>query len=173
MRFLGLVLLGVTLLFLTSQISIPIEPIPITFQTVGVMLIGLAYSRGMAALIVLLYLILGALDIPIFANFTGGLQKLFGPSGGYLWGFLAAVILMTTLKRYLNYRVLSHIIFNCLSGTAIILIIGVGWLAFYIGFAAAIKSGFYPFIILGVIKIFLTSLIFYFSNRFLLDAHVD
>ncbi len=155
------ILLGVFLLFICSQLTIPLRPIPITMQTVGVMLIGLLCERYMASLIVLIYLVAGALGFPVFANMRGGMQSLLGPSGGYLLGFLAAVILMTSLKNYLKDNNIYHLVTNCCLGTLCILVFGVTWLGFSIGFAAAIKSGLYPFIIPGIIKIIITVAIVY------------
>lgn len=155
------VLFGVLLLFICSQLTIPTNPIPITMQTVGVMLIALAYSRLAAVLVVSLYLLLGALGLPVFANYHSGLKTLVGPTGGYLWGFLAAVLFMTTFKKYLNNRSLAHIALNCILGTLIILLIGMVWLGFYIGFKSAVSAGFYPFLIPGMIKICVTAILFY------------
>lgn len=154
-------LIGVALLFITSQISIPLKPIPLTLQTVGVMLIGLAYTRSLAVLTVLLYLVLGGLGLPMFANLRGGWTALLGPSGGYLWGFLAAVIIMTTMKQYLNGLSFVKITCNCLLGTLVILLFGAIWLSFFIGFEAAVSSGFYLFIAPGIIKALFASTIYY------------
>ncbi len=150
------VMWGVLLLFVTSQLSIPLEPVPITLQTVGVMLIGLTFERSHAIKAVLVYLGLGAVGIPVFANYHGGGHWLFGMSGGYLWGFLAAVALMTSLRqRYLQNHSVLHIGLNCFFGTTVIFLFGITWLAYSIGLKAAIYSGFYPFIIPGAVKIVL------------------
>lgn len=162
------ILFGIILLFICSQLSIGIQPIPITMQTVAVMLIGLLATPRMAISIVLIYLILGAVGVPVFANFQSGQKALFGPTGGYLWGFLLAVFIMSSLNKHINKRKILHIVLNCLIGTVIILLVGVIWLKFFIGFGAAINSGFYPFIIPGLIKVFLTSIIFYMFGLFCL-----
>ncbi len=146
---------GAGLLFLTSQISIPLQPVPITLQTVGVMLIGLMFERSHAIKAVLTYLGMGAVGVPVFANYHGGLPFLMGSSGGYLWGFLAAVICMTSLAPYLNYRKASHIALNCIAGTLVIFVFGIGWLSHIIGLKPAIEAGFYPFILPGIVKILL------------------
>ncbi len=155
------ILCGILLMCIASQLTIPINPIPITMQTVAVMLIGLCFKPLVAVWTIVFYLSLGAIGLPVFANFTGGIQKLLGPSGGYLWGFLLAVIVMSALKKHLNKRLFSQIMLSCLVGTLIILSVGVSWLAHFIGLKAAFSSGFYPFIIPGIIKIILTSIIFY------------
>ena len=155
LRHLSFVFWGVGLLFLTSQISIPLEPVPITLQTVGVMLIGLLFERRAAVHTVLVYLSLGGIGVPVFANFHGGATYLFSKSGGYLWGFLAAVAVMTTLRSKLKLQDHNffHIALNCLAGTIVVFMCGIGWLSQFIGFEAAIRFGLVPFIIPGIIKI--------------------
>ena len=152
----GSTLWGVFLLFLTTQIIIPLEPVPITLQTVGVLLIGLTFSRKIAIQSLMLYLALGLAGVPVFTNFTGGFYKLIGPTGGYLVGFLMAVLCMTTLRKYLNNG--FYIALNCLVGTLVIYCCGIGWLTYLVGFEAAIKGGLLPFIIPGCIKIMLLAL---------------
>lgn len=149
----GYTLWGVFLLFLTTQIIIPLEPVPITLQTVGVLLIGLTFTRKIALQSVALYLALGLAGVPVFTHFSGGFYKLIGPTGGYLIGFFMAVICMTTLRQYLYNKNGFYIALNCLFGTLIIFCFGIGWLTHLIGFEAAIKGGLMPFIIPGCIKI--------------------
>lgn len=76
-----------------AWIAIPIGPIPITLQTMFIMLTGLILGPRYAALTILLYLTAGFLGLPIFSGGKGGLATLFGPSGGFLAGFLPAAIL--------------------------------------------------------------------------------
>ncbi|HXH54404.1 MAG TPA: biotin transporter BioY [Gammaproteobacteria bacterium] len=144
---------GVFLLFLTTQIIIPLEPVPITLQTVGVMLIGLTFTRKIAIQSVMLYLVSGLVGLPVFTHFSGGFYKLTGPTGGYLVGFLIAALCMTTLRKYLGNNNGFYIALNCLVGTFIIFCCGIGWLTHLIGFKAAVKGGLMPFIIPGCIKI--------------------
>lgn len=155
---------GVALLFVASQLSIPLKPVPITLQTIGVMLIGLTFERSLAILSVSTYLFLGAIGVPVFANHAAGLQCLLGLTGGYLWGFLTAVMLMTTLRRYLENNIFL-VMLNCIAGTVVILMFGVFWLAYSIGFKTALEVGLYPFIFTGAIKILLTLLLYMFKNQ--------
>jgi biotin transport system substrate-specific component len=149
----GYSLWGVLLLFLATQIIIPLEPVPITLQTVGVMLIGLTFPRKIAIPSVMVYLALGLVGAPVFTHFSGGFYKLTGPTGGYLVGFLIAVLCMTTLRKYLANNNGFYIALNCLIGTGIIFCCGIGWLTHLIGFEAAVKGGLMPFIIPGLVKI--------------------
>ncbi len=147
----------VLLLFLMAQISIPLQPVPITLQTLGVMLIGLKFNRRTAFYSVLTYLSLGAAGLPVLANFSGGYHALLGPTGGYLIGFLAAVMVMSKVNELLNSKYKSFVCnsLSCLAGTVVIFICGVSWLAVYLGLEQAIMVGVLPFILPGLIKIFL------------------
>lgn len=154
----GYTLWGVFLLFLTTQIIIPLEPVPITLQTVGVLLIGLTFTRKIALQSVALYLALGLAGVPVFTHFSGGLYKFMGPTGGYLIGFFIAVLCMTTLRKYLDNKNGFYIALNCLVGTLVMYSFGIAWLTHLIGFDAAIKGGLMPFILSGCVKIAILAL---------------
>ncbi|WP_349967203.1 biotin transporter BioY [Wolbachia endosymbiont of Armadillidium arcangelii] len=147
----------VLLLFLTAQISIPLQPVPITLQTLGVMLIGLKFNRRTAFYSVLTYMLLGAAGLPVLASFSGGYHIFLGPIGGYLIGFLAAVMVMSRVNELLNSKCESLVrnSLSCLAGTVVIFVCGVSWLAIYVGLEQAIMVGVLPFILPGLVKIFL------------------
>jgi biotin transport system substrate-specific component len=140
-----------------AQISVPLQPVPITLQTLGVMLIGLKFNRRTAFYSMLTYLSLGAAGFPVFANFFGGYHIFLGPTGGYLIGCLAAVMVMSKVNELLNSEYKSFVCdsLSCLAGTVVIFICGVGWLAIYVGLEQAIMVGILPFILPGLVKIFL------------------
>lgn len=156
---------GTLLLSLTAQISIPLKPIPITLQTIGILLLALNFNRRSAIQSVLTYLTLGALGAPIFANAQGGILILLGSTGGYLMGFLIAVAVMGSLKEYLPKKNFFYLGLNCLIGTSIIFAFGIIWLSKFVGFKAAIQLGFLPFIIPGLIKILLLASATRYINR--------
>ena len=79
---------------ITSWISVPVPSgVPITLQTFGMALIGFTLGWKYGTLSVLLYLSIGALGVPVFSGFMGGLGKLVGPTGGFLWGFILMAFL--------------------------------------------------------------------------------
>ena len=86
----ALVLLGSAGLAMVAQITVPLQPVPITGQTFGVILVGLLYGSRLGAITVLVYLAEGAAGMPVFANWHGGFAVLIGPKAGYLWGFVLA-----------------------------------------------------------------------------------
>lgn len=89
-----------TILCISSYIIIPLPftPIVLSMQTVMVNLIGLLLNPGQAAWCVLIYLMMGLVGLPVFSGGTSGAGKLFGPTGGFYFGFLAAVVVISLLK---------------------------------------------------------------------------
>lgn len=83
-----LVLAGSALVALSAQASVPMWPVPMTLQTLAITLIGLTYGSRLAAATMLAYLAEGAVGLPVFANASGGIAPLMGPTAGFLWGFV-------------------------------------------------------------------------------------
>lgn len=90
-------LLASAAIALLAQISVPVGPIPITGQTLGVLGISWALGRVRALNAVALYLAKGASGLPVFAGGTGGAAVLLGPTGGYLLGFLLAALIVGSI----------------------------------------------------------------------------
>jgi biotin transport system substrate-specific component len=142
-----------------AQISITLHftPVPITGQTLGVLLVGGALGgwRGGAAL--LLYLAEGAIGAPFFAQGHHGVSVLAASSasGGYLWGFVVAAIVVGLLAERGWDRNLGSSIGAMLIGEVIIYVFGVAWLAaaLHVGSNKAYEYGLYPFIIGDAIKL--------------------
>ena len=146
------------LLFLCAQISIPLQPVPITLQTVGVMLVGITFPRKIAIQSILSYLALGAIGFPVFANFSGGYAVFLGPTAGYLAGFLVSILVMTYIaSKQKKSRSAVSVFINCLVGTATVFVFGILGLLPFMNLSHAIQVGLVPFILPGLIKIvFLT-----------------
>ena len=147
----GLFILGFSLfLALCAQLSfhLPFTPVPITLQTLAVLLTGAALGSRRGGLAMIVYLLEGAAGLPFFENGTGGLVHLIGVTGGYLWAFpIAAFVVGLLCERGLDRRILTSA-FAMLPGTLIIYAIGVSWLAIalHISFATALVFGLVPFI---------------------------
>ena len=92
------VLIGVSVMILGSKLQIETTPVPFTFQTVGVLLIGMTFSPAKAFLSLLVWLSLGACSIPVFSRTA---TMIVGPTAGYLWGMLLAATLMSGCQFYL------------------------------------------------------------------------
>ncbi len=147
----GLLILGFSLfLALCAQISfhLPFTAVPITLQTLAVLLTGAALGSKRGGLAMIVYLVEGAAGLPVFESGTGGLVHLIGVTGGYLWAFpIAAFVVGLLCERGLDRRILTSA-FAMLPGTLIIYAIGVSWLAIvlHISFLAALSFGMVPFI---------------------------
>ena len=143
---LAMVIVGSLFIALAAQIAVPMYPVPVTGQTLAILLIGMTYGSRMAASTVALYLLEGALGLPVFANGAAGTLYMFGPTGGYLAGFLmAAVTLGFLAERGFGRTILSTAV-AMLIGTATIYIFGVAWLSMMIGFEKAVIHGVMPFL---------------------------
>ena len=139
-------ILGVLVLAISSQISVPKQPVPLTFQSATVILIGMSCGMRLGSLIVIAYLILGTLGLPIFADLHGGISELISPRGGYLIGFIPAVMLSGYLAaRGFARNILASFVSACLCD-GIIFLCGILWLASFTGFHQAWALGFTPFI---------------------------
>ena len=90
---LALVLGGSALIAISAQISVPMIPVPMTLQTLAVLLVGLTFGSRLGAIALIAYLAEGAMGLPVFAGGKFGIATLMGPTGGYLFGFVAAAFL--------------------------------------------------------------------------------
>ncbi|EKD71818.1 MAG: hypothetical protein ACD_46C00089G0003 [uncultured bacterium] len=153
------VLAGVMLLATAAQISIPLLPVPVTLQSVTVLLIGIGFGPRYGVRVIAIYLLAGAIGLPIFSNFSGGLIKFFSPTGGYLMGFLPAAFLSGYLaQKGLTRSILGNFI-TCLLSISVIYLCGVSWLATQMGWQNAISVGLMPFIFIEPIKLLIMSLL--------------
>ncbi|MGT2799650.1 biotin transporter BioY [Streptococcus marmotae] len=114
--------IGAGLIAVLSQIIIPIGPVPFTLQTLAVGLIASLYSHKEAITSLVLYLLLGAIGLPVFAGFSGGIASLFGPTAGFLWGFLLYAGVTTFLSSAQSPRL--HIFLANLAGDTLCFLSG-------------------------------------------------
>ena len=145
-------LIGAGLLCLCTQVNIPLHPVHISLQTVAVLIIGLTFSKADALRSVASYLALGAMGAPVFSYYGGGIAKLVGPTGGYLFGFLAAVWVMCTLRERVANMGTKETFLIALMGSATVFLCGMPWLSTFVGWNAAITAGLVPFILPGIVK---------------------
>jgi biotin transport system substrate-specific component len=153
--------MGIGLMFLCSQYSIPIQPVPITLSILGVLLIGLTYTPKQAVHSMGGWILLGVMGFPMFAGFKSGIPALLGPTGGYIVGFFFAAFTMACLARLLPTKAWWGFMINALVGAIIIYAFGLSWLAHLIGWSKAWQFGFVPFIMPDLLKaIFLSGAIY-------------
>ncbi|MDK2820593.1 MAG: biotin transport system substrate-specific component [Clostridia bacterium] len=117
---LALIALFAALISVLAQISIPLpfSPVPITGQVLGVVLAGAILGRNKGTLAIIVYLLMGAIGLPVFAQGGSGLAAFVKPSGGYLWGFVLGVYAMGLIlemgKKEVGYLRLVISMFVCL-----------------------------------------------------------
>lgn len=163
-RHIVLILTGALLIYLTSRILIPVpgSPIPMTGQTFGVLLVGgaLGFRRGLAA--TLLYVLLGLVGLPVFAEGKSGLEVVLGARFGYVIGFLLAASLVGRLAELGWDRNLLGALGAMAIGNALIYVVGLPWLAVVTGRSAteAIQVGLLPFLFGDVLKLVLAAVLF-------------
>ncbi|GAA1535353.1 biotin transporter BioY [Kribbella lupini] len=139
-----------------AQIAIPVpgSPVPITGQTLAVVLTAAALGphRGLAGQA--LYLVLGAIGLPFYSEASGGFEVISGATGGYIVGFLPAAYLIGLAAKHQLDRALWKALPLFVAGQAIIFAVGVPWLAVtaHLDAGQAIAAGFTPFIVGGLIK---------------------
>lgn len=153
------------------SIAIPISPVPISLGTLAIyfVLIVLGMKRGVLS--VLLYILLGLAGLPVFTGFTGGVGKLFGPTGGYIIGY----VFMALICGFFVDKWHKHLFITTLGlilGTVVCYGFGTIWLAYQtkLTFVSALATGVLPFIPGDIIKIAAATTIGYQVRRRLKKA---
>lgn len=163
-RDVALIVAGALFIYLTARIVIPIpgNPIPITGQTFGVLLVGgaLGLRRGVVA--VALYVLLGVVGLPFFAEGKGGLSVIWGASGGYLIGFVAAGAVVGRLAELGWDRKIGGAVGAMVVGSVVIYAIALPWLKVVTGATVeqTVNVGLLPFVVGDTLKILLAAVLF-------------
>jgi biotin transport system substrate-specific component len=152
---------GSVFVALLAQIRIPLPftPVPITGQTLGVLLVAAALGRLRGSLSLGLYVSGGAAGLPFFAANTSGLAYLLGPTGGYLVGFILAGYVVGALAEKGWDRSVPRVAFMFFVGEAIILGLGALYLSRFVGPERALIAGVLPFIPGDLLKAALAALL--------------
>jgi biotin transport system substrate-specific component len=144
---------------LTAQVEIPLWPVPLTLQTLGVLFTGAVLGSRRGALALLLYLTEGALGLPVFAGGASGVGYMLGPTGGYLVGFVVAAGVVGWLAQRGWDRRLVWAAVAMVIGNVIIYVCGVAWLAVFLGdLWGALVKGMLLFVVGDLIKIAVAAL---------------
>ena len=151
-------LLGSILLAISSKVKIPFYPVPMTMQTLVVIMIGIAFGWKLGIATISLYLFEGILGMPVFSGTPEkgvGLIYFTGPTMGYLIGFLVAVFLAG--KFVYNNNLIQNFL-KILLATSFIYLLGIIWLGSLIGWDKPIfKLGVQPFLLAELFKILIAS----------------
>jgi biotin transport system substrate-specific component len=151
----ALVLGGSLFIASSAQVALrlPFSPVPITAQTLAVLLTGALLGSRRGALSLLAYLAEGAMGLPVFARGGAGLPYMLGPTGGYLAGFVAAAYLTGWLAERGWDRRMASTALAMLVGNVALYAPGLVWLAAFVGASKALTLGFYPFVIGDLLKL--------------------
>lgn len=154
-----LVAAGAALTAIAAQIQIPLWPVPVTGQTLAVLLVGSSLGALRGALSMVLYVILGIVGLPVFSDAASGIPVILGPTGGYIIGFVFAAAFTGWIAQRSWDRKILRSILAFLGGTVVTFAIGLPWLAFTLGLNVeqVLTGGLYPFIIGGVVKMLIAA----------------
>ena len=169
---LAIIAISTAFLAVASQLTIPLPLVPLTLQTLAVGIIATLLKPLDSILAICLYLVLGAIGVPVFAGGAAGFGVILGPTGGFLIGFLlqsqqvsllgqTAFMVKSTRGKLILYSAANII------GAAWCLALGTIWLSLVarLSLQVAFKSGFLPFIIPGLVKAILAAFIGYALRR--------
>mgnify|MGYP000228726873 CR=1 FL=1 len=153
-RYALLALAGSVLITICTQISLPLFPVPMTLQTFAVFLIGLTYGWRLGGITVSLYLLEGAIGLPVFSGGKGGMIVFMGPTAGYLVGFLLAATACGWFAERGFDRSYFRLFLSLIVGNILIYTPGLFWLGTLIGWdKPVLEYGLYPFIGGDLLKI--------------------
>jgi len=152
---------GTLFIALSAQVAIPLpfSPVPITGQTLAVLLTGALLDSRRGSLCLLAYLAEGAIGLPVFAGGRAGLAHLMGPTSGYLMGVIAAAFLTGLLAERGWDRRARTTLLAMLLGNAAIYAFGLPWLARFVGGERVLASGLLPFIPGDLLKLILAAML--------------
>lgn len=171
LRNVALAVAGSLALWVSAKIQVPFYPVPMTMQTFMVLVIGMAFGWRLGAATILLYLVEGALGLPVFANSPErgiGFAYMMGPTGGYLLGFVVSAAVVGFLGQKGWDRNVATTLLAMTIGTAIIFGFGLLWLGSVIGWDKPIlQLGMYPFLPGAAFKIVLAAAVLPMAWRFL------
>jgi biotin transport system substrate-specific component len=158
-----LVVLGIAVLAASSKISIPVGPVPVTMGTFAILTIGAAYGARMGLATIVGYMLIGMLGFDVFAKTTAelnGWEYMSGSTGGYLLGFVLAIVALGYFARMGWDRSPVKMALAMLLGNVLIYIPGILWLGQVYGWDKPILDwGLYPFLIADGIKLVLAAMI--------------
>lgn len=160
-------LIGVVIfIILTSlgafvRVPLPFTPVPVTLQTFFVLLCGASLGSGWGAIAQLIYIFLGVAGISVFTGAGSGLLYLFGPTGGYLFGFVLSALFIGRFIRYTKANLFSLIGLFCIADL-LILACGIAWLKFVFGYpwTKLLFIGFIPFLPGDLLKVIVATTLY-------------
>lgn len=160
-RQMTLISLFAALTVVGAFISIPLYPVPLTLQTLFTLLAGMTLGSIMGASSQIIYVLLGVIGLPVFAGFKAGIGILFGPTGGFLFGFIISAYVIGKIIEVKKEKNIFYYFLAGIIGTVILYIIGITQLSLItgIGIKKAIVVGMLPFLPGDILKVIAASFI--------------
>ena len=174
-KFLFIALMGSIVLAISSKIKIPFYPVPMTMQTLVVLMVGVGFGWKLGLATVSLYLFEGIIGLPVFSGTPEkgvGLIYFTGPTMGYLVGFLPAVFFAGLLKVYYKYNLIYRLILNFILYTfsvSFIYLFGLIWLTNFVPVEKIWIVGAEPFLLAELFKISILTVFVAFWDRSILS----
>ena len=165
----GCILAGTLFIAWSARVAIPLpfSPVPITGQTLAVLLMAVLLGSRRASLCAVTYLAEGAVGYPVFAQGAAGVSYLLGPTGGYLFGFVAASYVVGLLAERGWDRQYGMALAAMLIGNVIIYLFGLPWLTVFVGVERTLALGLLPFIPGDVAKLLVATALLPWGRRLL------
>jgi biotin transport system substrate-specific component len=151
-RFAALAVLGALALAVSAKVQVPFYPVPMTLQTLVVLILGAAFGARLAGATVALYLLEGVIGLPVFAGASAGPLYMAGPTGGYLVGFFLAAVAIGFFAERGWDRSGPRLLVLLTVGHALMFACGFAWLAGLIGPEKAWIGGVAPFFAATIVK---------------------
>ena len=175
-RSITLIAMFTAVMAVCSQISIPLpfSPVPFSMGIFAVFLTGALLTKYQAFAALVVYLLLGAVGIPVYSQFSGGISVLIGPTGGYLVAYaIMAFLIAFACEKFPKHSYLASMISMHLS-LMICYLLGSGWLAIQTGtnFGAALMTGALPFAVFDIIKAVLSASLAFALRKALKKANI-
>ncbi len=154
-----LVVAGAALTALLAQVAVPLVPVPVTGQTLAVLLVGATLGATRGAISLGLYAVVGILGVPVFSDYGSGLGVVLGPTGGYIVGFVFSAALVGWLSERAWERQVLKALATFAAGTLVVFAVGLPWLAVVLGtdLPLTLEFGLWPFLLGGALKALLAA----------------
>lgn len=169
----SIIALAVAIFTLCSWIALPVGDVPITLQIFALCFLSALLGASKSFFALLAYLLLGAIGVPVFSGFTGGVGRLLSPTGGYLLGFVIAAPCIgwwTNKKTGRQTQSRARLFIGMAMGVVISYVIGTLWFWVWLpqeGLWVALTVSVFPFVLLDVLKILLALWLYLRARLFL------
>ena len=139
------------------SVNIPISPVPISLGILAMLLSVYVLGRNKALFSCFIYILLGAVGVPVFSGFSGGLSKLVGPTGGYIVGYLPLIFIGGVFVA--KHKNIWMQVTGLVLGVIVCYALGTAWLAYsaHMTFGKALMAGVIPFIPADAVKIIIAA----------------